>query len=208
MIINCLDNIALTKALKALRSEEVFIYPTDTIYGFGGDAMSHKVLDKLYSLKQRPENMPVSMIVRDKEMLSQYAYIPAKAELLIDKFLPGALTLVLPAKNIALPDKLFSIQGYLGFRIPKHEFCQALSEKFERPIITTSVNLSGKAPLNDINSINDQFGNKIELMISDPELDTLTGSLSSTVVMISKDETLKVLREAAVSAQSINQILQ
>ena len=208
MINSYLEDIALTKALEALKSEEVFIYPTDTLYGFGGDAMSSKVLDKLYSLKRRPENMPVSMIVRDKIMLSQYAHIPAKADVLIDQFFPGALTLVLPAKDIIMPNKLFSVQGYLGFRIPNHDFCRELSEVFEGPIITTSVNFSGKAPLNNINSINDQFGNEIKLIISDPKLDSSTEALNSTVVMISKDESLKVLREGAVSVESINQALQ
>ena len=208
MINSYLEDIALTKALEALKSEEVFIYPTDTLYGFGGDAMSSKVLDKLYSLKRRPENMPVSMIVRDKIMLSQYAHIPAKADVLIDQFFPGALTLVLPAKDIIMPNKLFSVQGYLGFRIPKHDFCRELSEAFEGPIITTSVNLSGKAPMNNIKSINDQFGNEIKLIISDPILDSSTKALNSTVVMISKDESLKVLREGAVSVESINQALQ
>ena len=208
MINNYLEDIALAKALEALKSEEVFIYPTDTLYGFGGDAMSSKVLDKLYSLKRRPENMPVSMIVRDKIMLSQYAHIPAKADLLIDQFFPGALTLVLPAKDIVMPNKLFSVQGYLGFRIPNHDFCRELSEAFEGPIITTSVNFSGKAPMNNIKSINEQFGNEINLMISDPILDSSTETLSSTVVMISKDESLKVLREGIVSVESINQVLQ
>jgi len=208
MINSYLEDITLAKALKALKSEEVFIYPTDTIYGFGGDAMSSKVLDKLYSLKRRPENMPISMIVRNKMMLSQYAHVPAKADLLIDQFLPGALTLVLPAKDIVMPNKLFSVQGYLGFRIPNHDFCRELSEAFEGPIITTSVNLSGKAPMNNIKSINDQFGNEIKLMISDPKLDLSTEALSSTVVMISNDESFKILREGVVSAESINQALQ
>jgi L-threonylcarbamoyladenylate synthase len=107
-----------------------------------------------------------------------------------------------------MPNKLFSVQGYLGFRIPNHDFCRELSEAFEGPIITTSVNFSGKAPMNNIKSINDQFGNEIKLMISDPILDSSTKTLSSTVVMISKDESLKVLREGVVSVESINQALQ
>jgi tRNA A37 threonylcarbamoyladenosine synthetase subunit TsaC/SUA5/YrdC len=62
--------------------------------------------------------------------------------------------------------------------------------------------------MNNIKSINDQFGNEIKLMISDPILDSSTKTLSSTVVMISKDESLKVLREGVVSVESINQALQ
>ena len=207
MIINYHEDTALIRALETLERDNVFVYPTDTIYGFGGNANSLKILDKLYFLKQRPENMPVSMIVRNKDMISEYAHVSITAERLIDKFLPGALTLVLPAKNKILPDKLFNLEGFLGFRIPDHEFCRAMTRDFNRPIITSSVNLSGKAPLNDINSINDLFGKEVDLMISDPKLDSKAEPLSSTVVMILKDGSMKVLREAAIPASQLNKVL-
>ena len=151
--------------------------------------------------------MPVSMLVRNKDMISEYAQVSREAESLIDKFLPGALTLVLPAKDKILPDKLFSVEGYVGFRIPDHEFCHALTRDFDRPIITSSVNISGKKALNNIHNISDQFGKEVKLMISDPKLDTMREPLSSTVVMILKDGTMKVLREAAISASQLNKAL-
>ncbi len=207
MIVNYHENMALASALKALERGDIFVYPTDTIYGFGGDASSFDVLDKLYSLKQRPETMPVSMIVRNIDMMSHYAHVSKTAEKLIEQFLPGALTLILPAKENVLPDKLFSVEGFLGFRIPDHEFCLAMSKDFERPIITSSVNLSGKAALNDINTISDQFGGKVDLMISDPKLDSIAEPLSSSVVMILKDGSIKVLREGAIPTRQLNRAL-
>ncbi|MCF7832505.1 MAG: threonylcarbamoyl-AMP synthase [Candidatus Marinimicrobia bacterium] len=207
MILNYHDKTALPSVLKALNNKDVFIYPTDTLYGFGGDALSDLVLNKLYLLKQRPEHMPVSMLVRDKDMLSQFAYISVNAGILIDELLPGALTLILPAKNTALPDKLFSVEGYLGFRIPDQSFCNAMIEQFDKPVITTSVNISGHKPLNDIRSIKKQFGKEIELMISDPELDAREKALGSTVVMISKDDKWRLLREGAISIETIDRIL-
>jgi len=192
-------------ALNALKNEDIFVYPTDTIYGFGGNAHSEKVINRLFDIKERPENMPVSMIVRDLDMLTRYAYVSEKTNRLIEAFLPGALTLVLPAKHISMPDKLFSMQGFLGFRIPDHDFCKALSKSFDGPIITTSVNISGKPVLTRIQDIEKQFSKEIDLMISDPDLEKKTVPKSSTVIMISKDDEIKILREGAIPKKDIFQ---
>ncbi|MEA2076412.1 MAG: L-threonylcarbamoyladenylate synthase [Candidatus Marinimicrobia bacterium] len=207
MIIDCKNPNAIKEVLSSLKNEDIFIYPTDTLYGFGGDARSEKVVERLYELKQRSEHMPISMLVRDTEMLSGFAEIFDKTQKLINAFLPGALTLVLPAKDNSLPDKLFSVQGYLGFRIPDHDFCRNISSEFSGPIITTSVNLSGQPVLNDIESINDQFGKYIDLMISDRDFEMQNNVFASTVVMITENDTMKVLREGKISTEEITRIL-
>ena len=194
-------------AIKALLDQELFVYPTDTIYGFGGAAISEKVIETLYTLKERPVNMPVSMLVRDADMLNEYANISLKAKKLIDRFLPGALTLVLPAKEISLPDKLFSVKGYLGFRIPDHEFCRKLTQVFNEPVITTSVNISGRPALNRISDIEKQFGGKVDLLISDRDLENKRNAKGSTVVMISEDDDLKLLREGWIPEEEIHRTL-
>jgi L-threonylcarbamoyladenylate synthase len=207
MIIDHLHDDALLLVLKALEHEHIFVYPTDTIYGFGGDARSEKVIHDLYELKSRPEHMPVSMLVKDKAMLDLYAECPPKAKLLIDRFLPGALTLVLPAKNRQLPTKLFSMEGYLGFRIPDHSFCHRLSQVFNAPIITTSVNLSGQPALNDMSEISRVFGQDVELLVQDRQLDEASKPKGSTVVMITADDQLKILREGNIVADEINRVI-
>lgn len=207
MIIDHQHKDALSLAITALEQERIFVYPTDTIYGFGGDARSEKVIDDLYDLKSRPDHMPVSMLVKDKDMLDLYAECPPKAKVLIDRFLPGALTLVLPAKDRQLPSRLFSMEGYLGFRIPDHPFCQRLSQAFSAPIITTSVNLSGQPALNDLDEISRVFGENVELLVQDRQLDGHTHSKGSTVVMITADDQLKILREGHISADEISRII-
>lgn len=203
MIIDYRHEDALSFTLEALKSDKIFVYPTDTIYGFGGDARSDKVIHDLYELKARPDDMPVSMLVRDLAMLSRYAQISPKALKLVETFLPGALTLVLPAKEMDLPQKLFSLQGYLGFRIPDHEFCKRLSGNFDAPIITTSVNTSGQPAINSISEIDSQFGKKLELLIADPELDGIMEPKGSTVIMITINDELKILRKGAIPEKDI-----
>ena len=207
MIIEYRHKDALSYALEALRNEKVFVYPTDTIYGFGGDARSEKVILDLYELKARPVDMPVSMLVPDRDMLSRYAHTSSLASKLIETFLPGALTLVLPAKDMYLPQKLFSVQGYLGFRISDHKFCKRLSTNFDAPIITTSVNTSGQPALHSISDIDTQFGKRVGLLIADPELERHTEPKGSTVVMITKKDELKILREGAIPEKDIFELI-
>lgn len=203
MIIDQMNPEALGRALDALRTGQVFVYPTDTLYGFGGDACSEEVLDALYDIKKRPGHMPVSMIVRDQEMLDRYAKLSPLAIRLIEAFLPGPLTLVLPAKNNDMPDKLFSEKGYLGFRMPDHDLCKKMSENFDRPIITTSVNLSGQAAMKDIKSIEKVFGDHIDLLICDESLEKQQNGTGSTVVMLSSKGSVKILREGAIPSEAI-----
>ena len=206
MIVDHSTKQALDSALIALNNEEVFVYPTDTIYGFGGDARSDKVIEQLYDIKGRSEHMPVSMLIHDLDMMRKYARISDKATKLIKHFLPGALTLVLPANHVELPQKLFSVQGYLGFRIPDHRFCSKLTQHFDGPVITTSVNRSGKPALNKIIDIEKQFGNRVNLLIQDMQLEQKADATGSTVIMITKDDDLKILREGSILEKEIRQI--
>ncbi len=208
MIIDHKDPKALENAIHYLNNDELFIYPTDTLYGFGGNSCSEKVLDSLYEIKNRPEHMPVSLIARDLDMIRKYAFVSEKTEKLACEFLPGALTLVLPAKTDSMPEKLFSAQGFLGFRIPDHDFCHKICLKYDKPVITTSVNKSGQPALNDMESIHDQFGKMIKLFISDKVLDQKSGTIPSTVILIDRDDKLSFLREGAIPRSQINNILQ
>lgn len=207
MILDHKNKKALELAIHYLKNDNLFIYPTDTLYGFGGNARSDQVLDLLYDIKNRPVNMPVSLLARDVEMIREYAVVSKKTEKLASEFLPGALTMVLPSKNNTLPKRLFNVEGFLGFRIPNHEFCNHMSAEFDNPIITTSVNKSGSPALNDIKSIHDQFGDKIKLYISDRDLEQKGSTTGSTVVMIDRNDHIKILREGVISRSQIINIL-
>jgi L-threonylcarbamoyladenylate synthase len=197
------DSQALSHVLKVLEEDQVFIYPTDTLYGIGANALSFLALEKVYHIKERPSHMPMSMMVRDLAMLKEYAHVSTKVKDIVDKFLPGALTLILPAKSDELPQRLFSVEGYLGFRIPDHDFCRKMSKEFHFPIITTSVNVSGKPALNTIQDIEDAFADKIDLMIYDPQLDELKNDLGSTILKVNKDDSWEILREGKIPKEEL-----
>ncbi len=200
------DLTALVKTLEVLHAEEAFVYPTDTLYGFGGDARSEKVLEAVYRIKARPAVMPVSILVKDVDMIRDYAHVSNIAEKIIGHFLPGAVTLVLPAGARLLPERLYSEGRYLGFRIPDHVFCRAMMDHFPAPVITTSVNISGFPVMREMEKIERFFRNDISLFIRDAQLEENTDSAGSTVIRINENNTIELLRAGQIAFSEIQRI--
>lgn len=207
MILDHEDSSALESALAALRSGEVFVYPTDTLYGFGGDARSGECIAELYDIKRRPQSMPVSMLVHSGEMITEYARVTQAAGTLIRHFLPGALTLVLPAEPGELPERLYGGDGFLGFRIPNHPFCKRVTEAFPYPVISTSVNISGMKAMHRIAEIEECFGEKLSLFIRDGALEKRPHGAGSTVVKVDREDRLHLLREGAIPFASVEALI-
>lgn len=129
----------IKKAVSILKKGGLVIYPTETCYGLGADATSQKAVKKVYLIKKRPRNKPISIVVSDIKMFKKYAYISKKAEKLIKKYMPGPLTLVLKKKN--LPNVLS--KNKIGIRIPNNKIALKLIKEFGKPITATSANLAG-----------------------------------------------------------------
>lgn len=129
-------------AVSILRHDGLVVYPTDTLYGLGADALSEEAVLRVYEAKGRPLGQPISVAVCDSEMLYCIAHVSRDAEALINRFLPGPMTLVLPAKSV-LPPLLMAGTGHIGVRIPDHDLALALIRTFDAPITATSANQSG-----------------------------------------------------------------
>jgi L-threonylcarbamoyladenylate synthase len=198
MIYSHKDPLLFDILLPVLDAGDIFVYPTDTIYGFGVRADSTEALDKLYELKKRPQHMPLSMLVSGVDAIGEYALLPGVAKPLADHFLPGALTLVLPAEQRRLPSGLYSDSDFLGFRVPAHPFCLQLMNTLPYPVITTSVNRSGQAPLNTMSEIQKHFSGEVGIMICDEELERRPNPMVSTVIRIDRKGRVSLLREGSI----------
>lgn len=132
----------IDRAVSVLMHDGIIVYPTDTLYGLGADAFSEDAILKVYDAKKRDIGKPVSIAVSDVEMLASVARIDSSMEAFIRKFLPGPVTVVVPAKKI-LPDILTGGTGLIGIRIPANDIARQIIERFDTPITATSANLSG-----------------------------------------------------------------
>ena len=207
MILDYTDTRAAERVREILSGGDVFIYPTDTLYGLGTDAASETGISRIYAIKERPAHMPVSIIVRDTAAIGDYAFLGGTARLLADAFLPGALTLVLPAREHRLPAALYGEDGYLGFRIPDHPFCSMITEQYPHPLVSTSVNISGRPALHALEEMKARFRETVPLYIRDPERDAIKNPQGSTVLRIDKSEKLHLLREGSIPFAEIRDLI-
>ena len=132
----------IERAVSVLQHDGLIVYPTDTIYGLGADAFSEEAIEKVYEAKKRDLAKPISIAVSDAEMLAAVSHIDRAMEEFIGRFLPGPVTVVVPARTM-LPEILTGGTGMIGIRIPAHELALKIIERFDAPITATSANLSG-----------------------------------------------------------------
>ena len=134
----------LKKASDIIKNNGIVIYPTETVYGIGANIFSNIALEKVFAIKKRYKDKPVSVAVSDFGMMEDLVYIGKKEKRFIDRFLPGPVTVILKKKE-KIPDILTSGSELVGIRFPAHESTIELIQLAGVPITSTSANISGEA---------------------------------------------------------------
>lgn len=179
-------------AAEALRRGEVVAYPTETFYGLGVNALDELALARLRVLKGRGADKAISILVSDVEMLSRVCKtIPPLARKLIAKYWPGALTLVLPARD-DLPQPLVEA-GCVAVRVSSHPTAQALVAAFGSPVTTTSANNAGDPPASTPEAVEEIFQGRCRVI----HAGATPGGAASTIVRI-RGTMMEVLRQGAI----------
>ncbi len=196
------DNF-LVEALETLNHGQVIGFPTETFYGLGADALSARAVRCVVRLKGRAPNNPIPVIVADQGMLRcVVTAIPPLAQLLIDQFWPGPLTLVLPG-NPRLPKPLLNRRGGVGVRVSSHPLAQRLVSELGRPITATSANRSGQTPARTRQEVLDYFVASVRVVLDGGKL---RGKKGSTVVEVDKDQ-IRVIREGEIKRVALQKTL-
>lgn len=190
---------SFSAALGALKRGEVVVFPTETLYGLGADALNQDAVERVASLKGRNPDSPIAVIVADEAMLTQVVtQVAPVAKKLIGRFWPGPLTLVLPAKP-DLPVPLLNRDGKIGVRVSSHPIATRLTRELGRPITATSANPSGKEPARTIQEARSYFAGGIEIFLDGGMLTGKTGSTVAEVI----EGNLRIIREGEISAQEL-----
>jgi L-threonylcarbamoyladenylate synthase len=193
----------LLLAAEVIQAGGIIVYPTETLYGIGCNAMHSRALQRVQDLKKRAEAKPILVLVRSKsDLLPLVREVPEAAEVLIDAFWPGPLTLVFPASD-AVPPELTQGKGTIGVRVPGCAVCLRLLELAGVPITSTSANLSGDSPLDTIVSMRSVLTPGIDLYL---DAGLLPPSKPSTVVDVSSSPPC-VVREGAVSTDALRRVV-
>jgi len=193
------ENI-IDKAVLALKKGELIVYPTDTLYGIGADIKSIKAVEKVFDIKKRPKEKPLSVAVSDFNSLKKIAFVNNKSKILAEKFLPGPLCLILNKKE-NVPDIVTGGLKKVAIRIPDNKLALNLTKSFG-PITCTSANIHKKPVPNVISAIHMHFKDKISVYIDEGELH----SKPSTIVDVTSDN-IEIIRSGVVSKKEIENVI-
>ena len=130
--------------MELLRSGGLVAFPTETVYGLGGDARSDLAVARIFGAKGRPRFNPLIVHVPDVAAAREFAVFDARAEAVVARFWPGPLTLVLPLRDAGLSDLVTAGLGSVAVRVPAHPLAQALLRAFGGPLAAPSANPSGR----------------------------------------------------------------
>lgn len=143
---------AIQKAIAVLRLGGVIVYPTDTLYALGGNAMEPQSVERVFRIKKREREKPLPIAVRNIKWAKELSFIYQKEERFLNKVWPGPTTVVLPKRNV-VPDILTAAKPSVAMRIPDHQFVENLLAKFGYPVTSTSATVSGVSPSRKISDI-------------------------------------------------------
>ena len=197
------DNSGLQQAANAINRGELVAFPTDTFFALGADGFNSAAVENVFVTKGRNPGTPVPLLVSGTEMAEILVKeFPEPLKLLADEFWPGALTVVLPASD-RVPEVVTARTGTVGIRVPGHDVARELIELAGVPVTGTSCNLTGQAPINEAVVVDQVFGSQVPVVVDSPCGDS---SAPSTVISF-ENKKVVVLREGAISAESLRNIV-
>jgi L-threonylcarbamoyladenylate synthase len=184
-----------------LQEGGVIAFPTDTVYGIGADPFNEHAVAKIYRIKRRPPHLALPLLLSDKSELPEVARaIPEVAWRLVERFLPGGLTLVL-RKAPTVPHTV-APGDTVAVRIPNHPIPIALIRKLGTPLIGTSANLSGRPNPITAQEVREQLGDEVDFIINGGGC---PAGIASTVVDVTQ-EMPRILREGAVPRVELEEV--
>jgi L-threonylcarbamoyladenylate synthase len=190
-------------AVEALKLGHVIVFPTETLYGLGADALNDAAVQKVFQLKGRDPGNPIPVLVADQEMLrTLVAKVPTTAQKLMNRYWPGPLTLVLPGRK-KIPKPLCNPEGGVGVRISSQPIATLLVNALGRPLTATSANPSGKEPARTLRQAKNYFTHRVEVFVDGGRLTSKSGS---TVVEVMEDS-IKIIREGEIEAYQLDKFL-
>ncbi|MBI2884983.1 MAG: threonylcarbamoyl-AMP synthase [Candidatus Omnitrophica bacterium] len=184
-----IDPAAIKDAADRIRRGGLVAFPTETVYGLAAAANNPKAIERLNRVKGRPPEKPYSLHLYSVAQVREFVdAVPPIAQRLMDKFWPGPLTIVMPART-----------GSLGFRLPQHAVAQAFLQACGTPVVAPSANRSGSPPPTDSPEVLAALGEACECLL---DAGPTPLGRESTVVSVVGGR-LQILREGAISAAAL-----
>lgn len=194
---------ALEESRHVLKSGGVIVFPTDTIYGLGADALNEDAISKIYKIKKRDTGKPISILVRDIEMAKKVACIDSRAEEILRRIWPDSITVILRKKDV-IPYELTGGEENIAIRISNNAFIKGIFAGIDFPITATSANLSGEPNLLLASQIKQKFAGADHAPDLFVNVGDLQNSLPSTIVDLTDINNPRLVRMGLVGKDKLN----
>ncbi len=186
-------NSEIEKCIEVLKQGGTILYPTDTIWGLGCDATNDEAVKKIFEIKQRETSKSLITLLDNETKLGKYVKnVPVAAWDLIE-FSTKPLTIVYPGV-VNLSKLVIAEDGTAAIRITRDEFCKQLIYKFQKPVVSTSANISGDPSPQGFHDISDNVLNAVDYIVNLPGEGSAAGK-PSTIVKLGIDGTFEFIRK-------------
>jgi L-threonylcarbamoyladenylate synthase len=197
------DRAVISKAANIICSNGIVVIPTQCLYGIGACALKDETVKKVFQLKQRPPDNPVLVLIPDSSFVNTLvSHVPETAELLMNAFWPGGLTIVYQAAS-DIPGSLTAGTGKIGIRMPSHPIAKALVDTLAFPISGTSANVSGRSGCSRIELLDPEIRAGADLIL---DAGTLIGGSGSTIIDVTVSP-IRIIREGILKKEEIFRVL-
>lgn len=160
-----IDKQDLDQALDTLKSGGLILYPTDTIWGIGCDATNEEAVQRVFTLKGREKEKSMILLLHNDNQLAGYiSEVPEVAYELIEASDKPLTVIYSKGKNLA--PSVLATDGSVGIRVVQHPFCTQLLQRFRRPIVSTSANISGAPSARSFYDIDDQIRSGVDYVVN------------------------------------------
>ena len=192
----------LEDVIECLNAGGVAAFPTDTVYGLGVVYDDESALERLKQAKGRPESKPIPLMISNLKQIESVAEIGEKAKKLIQKFMPGAFTIILK-KKAEVPAYVTNGFDTIGIRMPDDEFMLELMNKLGKPLLVTSANMSGMPTGTTFSEVMEQLEGRIDLIVRG-----MCGFKESSTIVDASTENVTILRQGPISETEIQKAME
>ena len=179
--------------LEVLRKGGIILYPTDTVWGIGCDATNEESVARIYALKRSENKKSMLVLCGSADMAVRYVNRAPGIAFEVQEMATSPLTLILPGATGVAPN-LIPEEGTLGIRIPDHEFCREVLRRFNRPIVSTSANISGEPAPKRLPEIAREIIDGVDYVVN-PRFEGHPTGKPSSIIAFTEEGGVKIIRQ-------------
>lgn len=181
------------EAVRVLREGGIILYPTDTVWGLGCDATNAEAVDRIYRLKRSENKKSMLVLCASADMVVRYVNRAPGIAFEVMEMATSPLTLILPGAT-GVAANLIPDEGTLGIRVPDHEFCRRMLRALQRPVVSTSANISSEATPAGLQEVSREIIDGVDFVVN-PRFEGKPTRKASSIISFGESGEVRIIRE-------------